>query len=68
MPQGGRADVVLMHHHFTAPGKEQFSDALRTVLKQSHASTPVICFGNPDKGGKKGEHFHHGLVRSAAAE
>jgi hypothetical protein len=29
--QCGKCDVALLSHHFTAPGKEEFSDALRKV-------------------------------------
>lgn len=57
----GRCDVAMLSHHFTAPGKQEFSDALRKVLKEKHPDAVVVCWGHPDKGGKKGEHYHFAL-------
>ncbi len=58
----GQCHGALLHNHFTAPGKAEFSDTLRKVLKEKHPDVPVICWGNARKGGDQGKHYHASLV------
>lgn len=47
------------------PGKEEFSDALRKVLRDQYPNTVIVCWGHPKKGGDKGKHYHVPLVSRA---
>ncbi|KAF5837331.1 hypothetical protein DUNSADRAFT_4539 [Dunaliella salina] len=57
----GGLHVALLSNHFTAPGKAEFSDALRKVLRDQFHETPIVCWGHPSRGGDKGKHYHHAL-------
>jgi len=57
----GRVDVVLMHDRFTAKGKEEYSDAVKKVLKEKFAHVPVVCCGHVNKGGQVGKDYHSGV-------
>mmetsp|Transcript_6346 Transcript_6346/g.14052 ORF Transcript_6346/g.14052 Transcript_6346/m.14052 type:complete len:468 (-) Transcript_6346:1499-2902(-) len=52
---------ALLSHHFTAPGKEEFSDTLRKVLKEKYSTVPIVCWGHVTKGGEQGKHYHYGV-------
>ncbi|KXZ46137.1 hypothetical protein GPECTOR_46g206 [Gonium pectorale] len=54
----GQCHAAFLSHHFTLPGKEEFSDTLRKVIKEKYPDVPVICWGNPKKGGELNKHFH----------
>lgn len=54
--------AAFLSHHFTALGKEEFSDTLRAVLKEKFPEVPVICWGHAKKGGKQGENYHYTMV------
>eukprot|EP00197_Chlamydomonas_leiostraca_P004858 CAMPEP_0202869018 /NCGR_PEP_ID=MMETSP1391-20130828/11616_1 /ASSEMBLY_ACC=CAM_ASM_000867 /TAXON_ID=1034604 /ORGANISM="Chlamydomonas leiostraca, Strain SAG 11-49" /LENGTH=227 /DNA_ID=CAMNT_0049549263 /DNA_START=111 /DNA_END=790 /DNA_ORIENTATION=+ len=57
----GTVHAAFLHNRFTAPGKEEYSDALRKVLRDQHPETVVVCWGHVSKGGDQGKHYHHGL-------
>ncbi|KAL6760725.1 hypothetical protein V8C86DRAFT_1760085, partial [Haematococcus lacustris] len=57
----GKCDVALLSHHFTAPGKEEFSDALRKVLRDKYPTVPIVVWGHTHKAGERGKHYHHTL-------
>ena len=59
----GQCHAALLSNHFTHPGKEEFSDTLRKVIKEKYPDVPVICWGNTKKGGDLGKHYHATLVR-----
>ncbi|KAG2496069.1 hypothetical protein HYH03_005988 [Edaphochlamys debaryana] len=54
----GVCHAAFLSNHFTAQGKEEFSDTLRKVLKERHPDVPVICWGKPKSGGEQGKHYH----------
>ncbi|GLI63296.1 hypothetical protein VaNZ11_006203 [Volvox africanus] len=54
----GQCHAAFLSHHFTCPGKEEFSETLRKVIKEKHSDVPVVCWGNPKKGGDLNKHFH----------
>lgn len=62
----GHVEAAFLHHNFTARGKEQFSDALKQVLKEN-PEIPIICWGKVAKGGTQGKDFVHGLEWDAKA-
>lgn len=62
--QCGTCHGALLSNHFTAPGKEEFSDTLRTLLKEKYPDVPVVCWGHPKKGGEAGKHYHASVVSS----
>lgn len=62
----GTCHAAFLSNHFTAPGKEEFSDTLRKVLKEKYADVPVVCWGNPKKGGDLNKHFHATVVSARA--
>ncbi|GLC75881.1 hypothetical protein PLESTF_001699900 [Pleodorina starrii] len=37
---------------------EEFSETLRKVIKEKYPDVPVICWGNPKKGGDLNKHYH----------
>ncbi|KAJ9517680.1 hypothetical protein QJQ45_025150 [Haematococcus lacustris] len=62
----GKCDVALLSHHFTAPGKEEFSDALRKVLRDKYPTVPIVVWGHTHKAGERGKHYHHTLEQQDA--
>ncbi|GIL78234.1 hypothetical protein Vretimale_7609 [Volvox reticuliferus] len=54
----GQCHAAFLSHHFTCPGKEEFSETLRKVIKEKYPDVPVICWGNSKKGGELNKHFH----------
>eukprot|EP00798_Chlamydomonas_sp_ICE-L_P014729 gene14729-20773_t len=52
---------VFLTSRLTAPGKEEFSDVIRKILKDKFNDVPIICYGKPSKGGDVGKHFHYPL-------
>eukprot|EP00198_Chlamydomonas_reinhardtii_P011424 XP_001700761.1 predicted protein [Chlamydomonas reinhardtii] len=58
----GQCHAALLSNHFTHPGKEEFSDTLRKVIKEKYPDVPVICWGNTKKGGDLGKHYHATLA------
>jgi hypothetical protein len=63
----GKVDAALLDYKFTAPGKEEFSDTLRKVLKEKYPNTPIIGLGPKSKGGEQGKHYHGWVVSSGRA-
>lgn len=66
--QYGKCDAALLSHKFTAPGKEEYSETLRKVLKDKNPDIPVVCFGKVKAGGKQGEHYHYGMDAEDGAD
>jgi hypothetical protein len=66
MASFGHVAAAFLHHNFTAKGKEQFSDALKQVLKE-HPDIPIICWGKVAKGGQQGKDYSYGLEWDAKA-
>ena len=49
------------------PGKEEFSDTLRQVLREKHPNVPVIGWGCQKKAGEQGKEWHYYIVRRLLA-
>ena len=54
--------MALLHHKFTAAGKEEFSETLRKFLREKSPDTVVVGWGNGKSAGRQGENYHAFIV------
>lgn len=57
----GRCYGILLHHNFSVKGKEDYVELLKKVIKDKFPAVPIICWGDPTRGGRLNIDYHYPL-------